>query len=128
MGGDPLSTDTKAEGQVVFVGFGVSAPEFQLRRLRGRRRPGQDRGGALWRPSQASLRPRRPFFLRREQKLRMAAEHGAIGFITIWAGKAEQRTPFSEYVRFIARPALRWLDDKGVPNDVRAEDPRLCHG
>src|SRR5579862_9510268 len=28
MGGDPLSADTTAEGQVVFVGFGVSAPEF----------------------------------------------------------------------------------------------------
>ena len=28
MGGDPVSADTTAEGQVVFVGFGVSAPEF----------------------------------------------------------------------------------------------------
>ncbi|MGH9553283.1 MAG: hypothetical protein ACRD3W_28135, partial [Terriglobales bacterium] len=28
MGGDPLSSDAKVEGPVVFVGFGVSAPEF----------------------------------------------------------------------------------------------------
>ena len=28
MAGDPLSTDTRVEGQVVFVGYGVSAPEF----------------------------------------------------------------------------------------------------
>ena len=53
-----------------------------------------------------------------EQKLRTAAEHGAIGYISIWAGKTEQRTPFSEYVRFTRGPALRWLDEKGVPNDA----------
>ena len=34
MGGDPLSADTTAEGQVVFVGFGVSAPEFDTTIMR----------------------------------------------------------------------------------------------
>ena len=36
MGGDPLSADTTAEGQVVFVGYRRERPGIQLRRLRGR--------------------------------------------------------------------------------------------
>jgi hypothetical protein len=34
----------------------------------------------------------------------------------------EERTPFSELVRFYRQPTMRWLDGKGVPNDV---EPRI---
>jgi Peptidase family M28 len=119
MGGDPLSSDAKVEGPVVFVGFGVSAPEFGYDDYAGIDVRGKIVAalyGAL------SKLPSAPgaHFSSSEQKLRVAAEHGAIGFLTIWAGRAEQRTPFSEYVRFSKGPTLRWLDDKGVPNDVEA--------
>jgi Zn-dependent M28 family amino/carboxypeptidase len=30
----------------------------------------------------------------------------------------EERTPFSELIRFYRQPTLRWLDAKGVPNDA----------
>ena len=118
MGGDPLSADTTAEGQVVFVGFGVSAPEFNYDDYAGVDVRGKIVAALYGAPPRMPSAPG-AHFSSSEQKLRMAAEHGAIGFISIWAGKTEQRTPFSEYVRFTRGPALRWLDEKGAPNDAQ---------
>jgi hypothetical protein len=115
MGGDPLSADTTAEGQVVFVGFGVSAPEFKYDDYDGIDVRGKIVAALYGAPSKMPSAPG-AHFSSSEQKLRMAAEHGAIGYISIWAGKTEQRTPFSEYIRFTRGPALRWLDEKGVPD------------
>jgi len=117
MGGDPVSADTTAEGQVVFVGFGVSAPEFNYDDYAGVDVRGKIVAALYGAPSRMPSAPG-AHFSSSEQKLRAAAEHGAIGFISIWAGKTEQRTPFSEYVRFTRGPALRWLNEKGVPNDA----------
>ncbi len=117
MGGDPLSADTTAEGQVVFVGYGVSAPEFQYDDYAGADVRGKIVAALYGAPPRMPSAPG-AHFSSTEQKLRMAAEHGAIGYISIWAGKTEQRTPFSEYVRFTRGPALRWLDEKGAPNDA----------
>ncbi len=115
MGGNPLSADTTAEGQVVFVGFGVSAPEFKYDDYEGIDVRGKIVAALYGAPPKMPSAPG-AHFSSTEQKLRMAAEHGAIGYISIWAGKTEQRTPFSEYVRFTRGPALRWLDEKGVPD------------
>jgi len=115
MGGDPLSADTTAEGQVVFVGFGVSAPEFKYDDYAGIDVRGKIVAALYGAPPKMPSAPG-AHFSSSEQKLRMAAEHGAIGYISIWAGKTEQRTPFSEYIRFTRGPALRWLDEKGVPD------------
>lgn len=123
MAGDPLLTDTTAEGQVVFVGFGVSAPEFQYDDYAGIDVRGKIVAALYGAPSKLPSAPG-AHFSSGEQKMRMAAEHGAIGFISIWAGKTEQRTPFSEYVRYTRGPALRWLDANGVPNDA---EPKI-HG
>jgi Peptidase family M28/PA domain len=117
MGGDPLSADTTAEGQVVFVGYGVSAPEFQYDDYASVDVRGKIVAVLYGAPPKMPSAPG-AHFSSTDQKLRTAAKHGAIGYISIWAGKTEQRTPFSEYVRFTRGPALRWLDDKGAPNDA----------
>ena len=121
IGGDPLSADTTAEGQVVFVGYGVSAPEFNYDDYAGVDVRGKIVAALYGAPPKMPSAPG-AHFSSSEQKIRMAAEHGAIGYISIWAGKTEQRTPFSEYVRFTRGPSLRWLDDKNVPNDA---EPRI---
>ena len=118
MGGDPLSADTTAEGQVVFVGYGVSAPEFHYDDYSGIDVRGKIVAAVYGAPARLPSAPG-AHFSSTDQKLRVAAEHGAIGFISIWAGKTEQRTPFSEFVRFSRGPALRWLDEKGAPNDAQ---------
>jgi Peptidase family M28 len=117
MRGDPVSDDTTAEGQVVFVGYGVSAPEFNYDDYSGIDVHGKIVAVLYGAPSRLPSAPG-AHFSDTEQKLRMAAEHGAIGMVSIWAGKVEQRTPFSEYTRFSKGPELRWLDEQGVPNDA----------
>jgi hypothetical protein len=121
MAGDPLSTDTRVEGQVVFVGYGVSAPEFGYDDYAGIDVRGKIVAAIYGAPPKLPSAPG-AHFSSSEQKLRMAAEHGAIGFLSIWAGRTEQHTPFSEYVRFTRGPSYRWLDDKGVPNNA---EPKL---
>ena len=63
MGGDPLSSDAKVEGQVVFVGFGVSAPEFGYDDYAGIDVRGKIVAALVWRSIQAPFRSRRPFFV-----------------------------------------------------------------
>ena len=117
MAGDPLSTDARVEGQVVFVGYGVSAPEFGYDDYAGIDVRGKIVAAIYGAPPKLPSAPG-AHFSSSEQKLRTAAEHGAIGFLGIWAGRTEQRTPFSEYVRFTRGPSYRWLNDKGVPNNA----------
>jgi hypothetical protein len=119
--GDPLAADTTAKAQVVFVGYGVSAPEFNYDDYAGADVGGKIVAAFYGAPPQIPSAPG-AHFSSTEQKRHVAAAHGAIGFLTIWAGKTEQRTPFPEYVRFWRAPTLRWLDEKGVPNDV---EPKL---
>jgi hypothetical protein len=118
MSGDPLSPDTTAEAQVVFIGYGVSAPEFDYDDYAGIDVRGKIVAALYGAPPRLPSAPG-AHFSSAEQKLGTAAAHGAIGLISIWAGKREQRTPFSEFVRFSRGPALRWLDDKGAPNDAQ---------
>lgn len=120
LGGDPVSADTTAEGQVVFVGYGVSAPQFKYDDYAGIDVRGKIVATLYGAPSRLPTAPG-AHFSSTEEKLRVAAAHGAIGLLSIWAGKTEERTPFSEYVRFTKGPALRWLDEKGVPNDVQPQ-------
>ena len=118
--GDPVSADTTAEGQVVFVGYGVSAPQFKYDDYAGIDVRGKIVAALYGAPSRIPSAPG-AHFSSTEEKLRVAAAHGAIGLLSIWAGKTEERTPFSEYVRFTKGLALRWLDEKGVPNDVQPQ-------
>ena len=118
MSGDPLSPDTTAEAQVVFIGYGVSAPEFDYDDYAGIDVRGKIVAALYGAPPRLPSAPG-AHFSSTEQKLGAAAAHGAIGFISIWAGKPEKRTPFSEFVRFSRGPALRWLDEKGEPNDAQ---------
>jgi hypothetical protein len=120
MSGDPLSTDTTAEAGVVFVGYGVSAAEFNYDDYAGIDVHGKIVAALYGAPPKLPTAPG-AHFSSSEQKLGAAAAHGAIGFLSIWAGKPEKRTPFSEYVRFSRGAALRWLDEKGTPNDAQPE-------
>jgi hypothetical protein len=115
--GDPLLADTTAKAQVVFVGYGVSAPEFNYDDYAGADVRGKIVAALYGAPPSFPSAPG-AHFSSHEQKQQVAAAHGAIGILTIWAGRTEKRTPFAEYARFWRAPTLRWLDEKGVPNDV----------
>ncbi len=118
--GDPLYPDTTAEAPVVFVGYGVTAPEFNYDDYAGADVRGKIVAAFYGAPSRFPSAPG-AHYSAGDVKLKNAAAHGAIGFLTIWAGKPEERIPFPQLVRFFRQSALRWLDAKGIPNDAQPE-------
>jgi Peptidase family M28/PA domain len=121
MVGDPLRTDTKAESPVVFAGFGVTAPKFNYDDYAGVDVRGKIVLALYGAPPSFPSAPG-AHYSESITKLSNAASRGAIGLLIVWGGRVEERTPFSELVRFYRQPTMRWLDAQGVPNDV---EPRI---
>ena len=88
LAGDPVSADTTAEGQVVFVGYGVSAPEFKYDDYAGIDVRGKIVATLYGAPSRLPTAPG-AHFSSTEEKLRVAAAHGAIGLLR--SGREEQK-------------------------------------
>lgn len=109
--------DTHVEAPVVFVGFGVTAPQFNHDDYAGVDVKGKIVAVLYGAPATLPA-SERAHFSPTDQKVKMAAAHGAVGIITIWAGDRAKRTPFTRFMGFVRQPSMRWLDAKGVPNDV----------
>lgn len=121
MVGDPLRTDANADAPVVFVGFGVTAPRFKYDDYAGVDVHGKIVAALYGAPPSFPSAPG-AHYSDGVVKLKNATDHGAIGVLIIWGGKVEERTPFTELVRFYRQPTMRWLDSKNKPNDT---DPTL---
>jgi hypothetical protein len=117
MVGDPLRTDTNAEAPAVFAGYGVTAPKFNYDDYAGVDVRGKIAVALYGAPPSFPSAPG-AYYSDSIVKLENAAAHGAIGVLIVWGGRVEEKTPFSELVRFYHEPTMRWLDAKGVPNDV----------
>ncbi|MBZ5707266.1 MAG: M28 family peptidase [Acidobacteriia bacterium] len=117
MRGHPLLTDATAEAPVVFVGYGVTAPQFNYDDYAGVDVRGKIVLALYGAPPRFPSAPG-AHYSSGEQKLRNAAAHGAIGVLIVWSGKQEERVPFPNLVRFFRGLGLHWLDEKGMPNDA----------
>jgi hypothetical protein len=117
MRGHPLLTDATAEAPVVFVSYGVTAPQFDYDDYAGVDVRGKIVLAVYGAPPRFPSAPG-AHYSSGDVKQRNAAAHGAIGMLIVWSGKAEERTPFSTLVRFFRGKGLRWLDEKGTPNDT----------
>jgi hypothetical protein len=118
--GDPLHTDAVVDAPVVFVGFGVTAPEFGYDDYSGADAKGKIVAMFYGAPAKFPSSQRAHYSALRV-KLATAVAHGAIGYVLIWAGQIEERIPFSRVVRFYREQTLRWLDNKGTPNDAQPQ-------
>jgi hypothetical protein len=120
MRGDPLRVDTMVEGPVVFVGFGVTAPDFGYDDYSGTDVKGKIVAMLYGAPAKFPSAPRAHYSAGRI-KIANAVAHGAVGYVLIWAGQVEERIPFSRVVRFYREQSLRWLDKNGTPNDAQPQ-------
>jgi Zn-dependent M28 family amino/carboxypeptidase len=120
MGGNALLTDTSVDAGVAFVGFGVTAPEFQYDDYAGMDVHGKVvvilRGAPPRFPS-----TERAYFSDSVVKARNAAAHGAVGIITILSPEYFERYKWNWIVPQIRAGSMSWLDPKGVPADVVPE-------
>jgi hypothetical protein len=118
--GDPGRADTSVEAPVVYVGFGVTAPEQGYDDYAGVEAKGKIVAYLSGAPSrfESTLRAH---FSSGEEKAANAAAHGAVGMILLDSPDLEQLYSFKHRVSDLAFPDLRWLDARGHPNDYFPE-------
>ncbi len=117
--GDAGRADVSVEAPVVFVGFGVTAPEQAYDDYKGIDAKGKIVAFTFGAPNfESSLKAHYSSSL---VKARNAVLHGAVGVILVDDPMMEQVYPFSKRVRDLAIPEFRWLDKQEQPNDYFPE-------
>ena len=118
-GGDDLNPDSSVEAPVVFVGYGVTAPEFHYDDYANTDVRGKIVVTFYGAPTNFPIAPH-AHYSSPTVKVANAVSRGAVGFISIWAGKRAQRTPLPKRARYV-HARLRWLDENNRPNDSQPQ-------
>jgi hypothetical protein len=113
---DAGRTETSVEAPVVYVGFGVTAPEQAYDDYAGVQAKGKVVAYVFGAPPQFESTVR-AHYSAYEAKAANAAAHGAVGTILLDSPFLEQFYPFKDQVRDLGFPDMRWLDGQGQPND-----------
>ena len=114
-GGDANRKESLVEGPVVYVGFGVTAPELNYDDYKGVDAKGKIVALVFEAPNFASsLRAHYSSF---EIKVANAVAHGAVGMIILNDPVLESIYSFSERKRDLERPGLRWIEKDGTLHD-----------
>lgn len=116
---DLLRTSWSVSAPLVFVGYGVSAPEMKHDDFSG-----IDVHGKVL----VEFRGAPPRFPHNERayyssslvKEQMAAAHGAIGILSMLKPADTVHSPWARSVRQSRLPSCRWTDSQGVPSNTQA--------
>jgi Peptidase family M28/PA domain len=115
VGGNPSQQDVSVEAPVVFVGFGVTAPEQGYDDYKQINVKGKIAALLAGAPKfESSLKAH---YSSSEIKQANAVAHGAVGVIVVDDPVSEQMYSFPKQVRDLITPEYRWLDKQGQPND-----------
>ena len=118
--GDPLGAETSVDGDIVFGGFGVSAPDQRYddyRNLDVRGKIVAIFSGAPKRFPNAV----RAHHSSTATKLETAVQHGAKGLIFLSSPRDAQRMPWARNVRQSRLGSMFWLRADGSPHAVHPE-------
>jgi hypothetical protein len=116
---DSANPDVSVEAAVVFVGFGVTAPDQNYDDYKSLDVKGKIVAMVPGAPKFSSSI--RAHYSSSEVKAKNAVSHGAVGIITIDDPIYESMYPFEKFVRDLANPRFRWLDKEGHPNGYNPE-------
>jgi Zn-dependent M28 family amino/carboxypeptidase len=117
---NPLEERTQMAGKLVFVGYGIIAPELQHDDYQDVDVEGKVVVTLSGKPKSFPSEEGAHFGSSRE-KFRHASENGAIGFITISTPTAEKVMPYQNLLNFLHTPTVRWLDKDGSPSGVHPQ-------
>jgi hypothetical protein len=115
LGADPSRPDVTVEAPVVFVGYGVTAPEQGYDDYKQIDAKGKIVAFLFGAPKFASSL--KAHYSSGEIKRANAVAHGAVGIILVDDPGFEQIYSFSKRVRDLITPEYRWLDKQSQPND-----------
>jgi Peptidase family M28/PA domain len=114
--GDTLRTDSSVEAPVVFVGFGVTAPDQHYDDYAGTDVKGKVIALLFGAPAQFPS-TERAYYSDGIVKAKNAIAHGAVGIIRFLPPEDAKRYPWKWIVPQIQAGDMEWLDSHGVPHD-----------
>ncbi len=110
---DPVEVSTKVRGEVVYVGYGVHAPELGYSDYEGIDVSGKIIAAFRGAPEHFEG-VQRAYYSSSTTKREEAVARGAIGTISLRSRKAEQRTAWVEAKKRIGvRPSMSWVNEAG---------------
>jgi hypothetical protein len=118
--GNYLQKDSSLEGQVIFVGMGITAPELKHDDyanidVKGKIVAMISGAPAAWESTT------RAYYSSGYLKAENAAKHGAIGVMALWSADIDQRFSWAQLLRNVKFPAFNALDKNGRPIDTYEE-------
>ena len=114
--GDPGRTEVSVHAPVVYVGFGVTAPERGYDDYSGLETTGKIVAFLYGAP--LGFEPTiRAHYSSGVTKAENASAHGAVGIILLDSPDLERYYPFKDRVSDLAFPDMRWLSSQQEPND-----------
>lgn len=120
VGPSTRSTESFVQGDLVFVGYGIIAPELDHNDYADIDVEGKIvvilSGKPKSFPSEEGAH-----FASGYQKQKYAAENGAIGTISIPTPRSEKARPYERNLSFIHAPRVRWLKKDGTPANTFAQ-------
>jgi Zn-dependent M28 family amino/carboxypeptidase len=116
-GANPVTQQALLEGKLVFVGYGIVAPELNHDDYSGLDVEGKVVVALSGKPKSFPSEEGAHFGSSFE-KQKHATENGAIGFITVSTPTAEKVRPYQNLLNYLHTPSVRWLDASGQPADV----------
>ncbi len=117
---DPGRADVSVEAPVVFVGYGITAPELHHDDYAGIDAKGKIVALIYGAPPQFDS-SMRAHYSSGITKREIAVAHGAVGYVTMNDPNLERLYSFQHRVNDSAAPDLYWLDPQGRPNDYHPE-------
>jgi hypothetical protein len=114
--GDAARKQTNVEAPVVYVGYGVTAPDQAYDDYQGIDARGKIVAWIFGAPPKFPTTLRAHYTSPRE-KLANAVAHGAVGTLSLDTPELERAYPFRKRVRDLAFPRFRWLSPQGKPSD-----------
>ena len=109
-----LNTEASVQGEMVFVGYGIVADELSHNDYENIDVDGKIAVMLAGKPSDFPSEEG-AHFASGYQKQKYAAEHGAIGVITITTPQNEKVRPYQSRLNYIHTPRMAWLNEAGEP-------------
>ncbi|MDT0605076.1 M28 family metallopeptidase [Thalassotalea castellviae] len=114
MSGSSLELESMVQAETVFAGYGVIAPEFGYDDYHNLDVEGKIVVVLTGRPDDLPSEEGAHLGSGRE-KIRHAAERGAVGFITVHTPKREKVRSFEKSAKYAGTPRLSWVGKDGKP-------------
>jgi len=116
VGASPVSDDSGAEAEVVFAGYGISAPDLGWDDYEGLDVEGKYVAYVRGFPADVMASDIGAHLSGSGEVAKTAEEKGAIGVIILWTGDLQKRYPFERFAAGAARASMTWVGPDGTPN------------